>query len=65
MKIIERKEVKMTDDGITINNAIGLLEELIDNGDNGRRSLIAWFLSERNLIENTIFHLKEHENNNQ
>ncbi len=49
----------MTPDEITINNAIGLLDELIHNGSNNRESLIAWYESEKELIKSTLSELKE------
>ena len=36
------------------NNAIGLLEECITNGEKGKDTLYAWFLGEYNLIAETI-----------
>ena len=47
---------------IAINNAIGLLEECLHNGDKGLVALQGWFLGERNLIEQTILDLSEIEN---
>jgi hypothetical protein len=41
-------------DEITINNAIGLLEECITNGKSGKDILYAWFLEEQVLITSTI-----------
>lgn len=41
-------------DKITLNNAIGLLEECLINGDKGEASLYAWFCEERNLICETV-----------
>ena len=41
-------------DEITINNFVALLEECVDNGDEGPETLWAWFLAERGLIERTI-----------
>lgn len=38
----------------TINNASGLLEEVITNGKKSMYSLFSWFLSEAKLIDNTI-----------
>ena len=38
----------------TINNAAGLLEECLVNGDKGIVALQSWFLAERHLIEQTI-----------
>lgn len=49
--------------GITINNAIGLLEECLENG-NRPSKLYAWFVNEENLIKQTIQELKEIENEN-
>lgn len=49
----------MTPDETTINNAIGLLDELIQNGSNDHESLIAWFESEKELIKVTLSGLKE------
>ncbi len=44
---------------ITINNAIGLLEECLHNGD--KEQLQGWFLGERSLIEQTIHDLRQEE----
>jgi len=44
----------------TINNAIGLLEECLENGERG--SLYAWFAKEEALIKRTLSELNGLEN---
>ena len=44
---------------IDLNNAIGLLEECLVNGNISRDSLCAWFGGERHLIESTAQNLRE------
>lgn len=40
-----------------INNAVALLEEVIVNGMNGMENLYAWFLAEKELVEETVKNL--------
>ena len=47
---------------ITINNSIGLLEELLHNGDSSKTYLYAWFIGERELIKRTVIDLRDYEN---
>lgn len=42
----------------TINNATGLLEECLCNGDKSQMDLYNWFAAERRLIEDTIEELR-------
>jgi len=48
----------------TLSNAIGLLEELIFNGDQGIWPLVNWFRSEEKLIIDTLNELRAEEAKN-
>lgn len=46
---------------ITLSNAIGLLEELISNGNKNPLYLVNWFYGEEDLIKRTLEELKYYE----
>jgi len=47
---------------ITLNNAIGLLEECLINGELGIEHLWAWYNAEKHLIKQTVVELRFEEN---
>jgi hypothetical protein len=44
---------------ISLNNAIGLLEQCLINGIRGKEELYDWFESEESLIEHTVTDLTD------
>jgi len=46
-------------DQITLDNVIGLLDEVVHNGEQGAENIYAWFLGEKDLIKRTLDELED------
>ena len=59
VKVKNEENITTSADSVNRNNAAGLLDELITNGNSGPEALYAWFVSEKQLIIQTLIGLSQ------